>query len=123
MYDIRPYWKPVSIYLEDIRHNLCLMCWILNNSLICQYLANFMSYQEISDRFWERVSPLLEPYKRRKPRGSKPLDFRAVLNGIFYFLKTGCQWEFLPTCYGSKSAVHDGPAAAFSARCSVMVKF
>ena len=66
-----------------------------------------MAYREISDRFWERVAPLLEPFKRRRPGGSKPLEFRAVLNGIFYLLKTGCQWEFLPPRYGSKSAVHD----------------
>ena len=48
-----------------------------------------MAYREISDRFWGRVAPLLEPFKRSRPGGSKPLDFRAVLNGIFYLLKTG----------------------------------
>jgi putative transposase len=66
-----------------------------------------MNYREISDRFWERVAPLLEPFKRCRRGGSKPLDFRTVLNGIFYLLKTGCQWAFLPSCYGSKSAVHE----------------
>lgn len=65
-----------------------------------------MSCPEISDRFWERVAPLLEPFKRRKPGGSKPLDFRTVLNGILYLLKTGCQWDCLPAGYGSKSAIH-----------------
>ena len=66
-----------------------------------------MSYQEISDDFWELAAPLLEPFKRRQPGGSKPLDFRILLNGIFYLLKTGCQWAFLPRCYGSKSTVHE----------------
>jgi transposase len=79
----------------------------LNNRLVYQSFGGFMSYREISDRFWERVAPLLEPFKRCRPGGSKPLDFRAVLNGIFYLLKTGCQWAFLPSCYGSKSAVHE----------------
>ncbi len=66
-----------------------------------------MSCPEISDRFWERVAPLLEPFKRRKSGGSKPLEFRLVLNGIFYLLKTGCQWDCLPACYGSKRAIHE----------------
>ncbi|MDT4330769.1 IS5 family transposase [Methylomonas sp. MV1] len=66
-----------------------------------------MRYQEISDDFWELVAPLLERFKRRTPGGSKPVEFRTVLNGIFYLLKTGCQWAFLPSCYGSKSTVHE----------------
>ena len=60
-----------------------------------------MAYQEISDDFWEKVEPLLAPFKRKKSGGSLPLDFRLILNGIFYVLKTGCQWHYLPPCYGS----------------------
>jgi putative transposase len=66
-----------------------------------------MSGYEVSDRFWEQAAPLLEPFQRRKPGGSPPLDFRRVLNGILYVLKSGCQWHLLPRCYGSKSAVHE----------------
>ncbi|MFZ1492957.1 MAG: transposase, partial [Candidatus Competibacter denitrificans] len=66
-----------------------------------------MAYPEISDDFWNRVELLLEPFKRKKPGGSPPLAFRRILNGIFHLLKTGCQWGYLPTCYGSKSAVHE----------------
>ena len=29
------------------------------------------------------------------------------MNGIFYFLYTGCQWKALPACYGAPSTVHD----------------
>ena len=54
-----------------------------------------MAYQEISDAFWRRVEPLLEPFKRRKSGGSPPVEFRRIMNGIFYLLKTGCQWEHL----------------------------
>lgn len=82
-------------------------CWIVNNRLICQYVGDFMICREISDRFLERVAPLLEPFKRRKSGGAKPPGFRTVLNGIFYLLKTGgCQWEHLSACYGSKSVIH-----------------
>lgn len=66
-----------------------------------------MSHHEVSDRFWEQAEPLLAPFKRRKSGGSKPLDFRQVMNGILYVLKSGCQWRLLPRCYGSKSAVHE----------------
>lgn len=66
-----------------------------------------MIYKEISDEFWARVEPLLEPFKRKRSGGSHPLDFRVILNGIFYLLKTGCQWSYLPPCYGSKSTVHE----------------
>jgi len=66
-----------------------------------------MSYQEISDEFWEIVEPLLERFKRRKPGGSKPLDFRTLSSGILYLLKIGCQWAFLPSSYGLKSTVHE----------------
>ena len=83
-----------------------------------------MSHYEVSDRFWEQAEPLLEPFKRRKPGGSKPLAFRQVMNGILYVLKSGCQWSLLPRCYGSKSAVHEHfqrwvAVGASSPRCSV----
>jgi transposase len=29
------------------------------------------------------------------------------MNGIFYILRTGCQWKSLPRCYGAPSTVHD----------------
>jgi transposase len=66
-----------------------------------------MSNYEVSDRCWEQAEPLLEPFKRRTPGGSKPLAFRQVMNGILYVLKSGCQWRLLPRGYGSKSAVHE----------------
>ncbi|MBK9952930.1 MAG: IS5 family transposase [Candidatus Competibacteraceae bacterium] len=82
----------------------------LNNWVGCRQGNHFgedvMAYHEISDDFWNQVEPLLEPFKRKKSGGSPPLDFRCILNGIFYLLKTGCQWGYLPSCYGSKSAVH-----------------
>jgi transposase len=64
-------------------------------------------YKELSDEFWKRVEPLLELFKRTRPGGSPPLPFRTILNGIFYLLKTGCQWDMIPKCYGSKSTIHE----------------
>jgi transposase len=31
---------------------------------------------------------------------------RGVANGIFYLLRTGCQWKALPPQFGSPSTVH-----------------
>jgi putative transposase len=65
-----------------------------------------MIIHEISDDFCRKVEPLLAPFKRTKSGGRPPRDFRSILNCIFYVLITGCQWHFLPRCYGSKSAFH-----------------
>lgn len=64
-------------------------------------------YKELSDKFWEQVEAILEPFKRTRSGGSTPLPFRTILNGIFYLLKTGCQWDMIPKCYGSKSTIHE----------------
>ncbi len=64
-------------------------------------------YKELSDKFWEQVEPILEPFNRTRSGGSTPLPFRTILNGIFYLLKTGCQWDMIPKCYGSKSTIHE----------------
>ncbi|MBF0615126.1 MAG: transposase, partial [Magnetococcales bacterium] len=58
-------------------------------------------YKEISDDLWSRIDPLLEPYKRKRPGGSPPIPFRNIFNGILFQLKTGCQWDMIPRCYGA----------------------
>lgn len=34
------------------------------------------------------------------------VDLRAVLNGLLYELKSGCQWELLPRSFPPTSTVH-----------------
>jgi len=49
---------------------------------------------DLSDTEWEILKPLL-PF----PKGfghPREVDFREILNGIFYVQRTGCQWEMLP---------------------------
>ena len=50
---------------------------------------------------------LLEPLLPR-PRGTgRPrTDLRAILNAIFYLLRTGCQWRLLPKDFPPWSTVH-----------------
>jgi transposase len=56
----------------------------------------------VSDALWERLEPLLPPPKPRRDRfpGRKPLEFRKVLTGIVFVLKTGINWEDLPAELG-----------------------
>jgi len=60
---------------------------------------------DLSDAEWALVAPLIPPAKR----GGRPrsVNLREVLNGIFYVLSTGCQWEAMPKDLPPKSTVHD----------------
>lgn len=58
----------------------------------------------------EQVSHLLKflPVQVKKDGpGRPPADSIAMLQGIFYLLRTGCQWNALPQCFGPSSTVHD----------------
>src|SRR4051794_28218478 len=56
----------------------------------------------VSDALWERLEPLLPPPPRRRFRfpGRKRLDYRKVLTGILFVLKTGIAWDDLPAELG-----------------------
>ena len=61
----------------------------------------------ISDEAWQRIYPiLLEDSPPRKGPGRKPADWRRVLNGIVYRLRTGCHWNKLPKEFGDDSTIH-----------------
>src|SRR5579859_2145261 len=49
---------------------------------------------DLTDREWAILEALIPAAKK----GGRPrtANMREVLNGIFYVLKTGCQWENLP---------------------------
>lgn len=61
----------------------------------------------IPDELWKRIEPLLPPEKP-KPKGGRPrMPNRQAMDGIFYVLRTGCQWKALPRGLGAASTVHD----------------
>ena len=68
----------------------------------------------ISDELWEEIKDQVpttqrdpnKVYKRKPGAGRKPLDPRMVLEGIFYVLRTGCQWKAVPEKYGCGSSIH-----------------
>jgi transposase len=70
---------------------------------------------ELSDELWSRLEPLIPPrpgrdpnkkYQRKPGGGRKPADPRKILEGILYVLRTGCQWNAVPRCYGGGSTIH-----------------
>jgi transposase len=56
----------------------------------------------VTEALWQRIEPLLPPPPRRRFRfpGRKPLDYRQVLTGILFVLKTGIAWDDLPAELG-----------------------
>jgi transposase len=48
---------------------------------------------DMSDAEFAQISGLLPPRKRR---GRKPTDPRIILNALFYLIRSGCPWRFLP---------------------------
>jgi len=65
---------------------------------------------QIPDELWKRIQVLLPPPPRhkRKDRPGRPrMDDRKAMNGIYYVLRTGCQWKALPKSLGAASTVHD----------------
>lgn len=60
----------------------------------------------IPDALWYRIEPLLPKYRTSRKGGRPRLHLRRVMDGIFYVLRTGCQWKALPPEFGSGSSVH-----------------
>ena len=61
----------------------------------------------IPDELWVRIEPLLPP-KAPHAKGGRPwMPDRQAMDGIFYVLRTGCQWKALPRALGAASTVHD----------------
>ena len=60
----------------------------------------------VCDDLWERIRPILEQFWARKTTGRPPANWRTILNGIIFRMRSGCQWDQLPKCYGPKSTVH-----------------
>lgn len=61
----------------------------------------------ISDNLWNKIKPLFPPSKPKKKLGRPRKDNKLILSGIFFLLRTGCQWKSLPRFYGAPSTIHD----------------
>jgi hypothetical protein len=65
--------------------------------------ANKMSYpSDLSDEQWATLGPLI----RAATRQPGSVDRRRIVNAIFYQLRTGCQWRYLPREYPNWKTVY-----------------
>lgn len=62
--------------------------------------------EELTDEQWELIEPLLPQIKRQDGRGRPRIKDRAVLNGIFWILRTGAAWADLPKRFPSYQTCH-----------------
>jgi putative transposase len=57
---------------------------------------------DLSNEQWRIVAPVLREACGRSGR----IHRRDLLNAIFYVLRTGCQWRFLPKSYPNWASVY-----------------
>jgi putative transposase len=60
---------------------------------------------DLTDHEWELIEPLIPAAKSGgRPRGT---DMREAINAMFYVLRTGCAWEYLPHDFPNYKTVFD----------------
>jgi putative transposase len=58
------------------------------------FVGDFGAGQALSDEQYALLEPLIPPAKPGgRPRSA---DMRRLLDGLFYLVRTGCQWRHLP---------------------------
>src|SRR5512135_1825940 len=76
-------------------------------------MRNHLYPSDVTDAQWALIEPHLPVHPGGRPRKT---DLRDVVDAIFYLLRTGCQWRYLPKDFPPKSTVgryfdewrHDG---------------
>src|SRR5947209_9895823 len=58
---------------------------------------------DLTDEQWSVLGPLVPPSHGGRP---PQVDFRNILNGIFYRNRSGCQWRMLPKEFGPWGTVY-----------------
>jgi putative transposase len=57
---------------------------------------------DLTDGQWALIEPLIPVYPGGRPRKT---SMRDVVDAIFYLVRTGCQWRYLPKDFPPKSTV------------------
>jgi putative transposase len=58
------------------------------------FVGDFGAGQALSEEQYALLAPLIPP---AKPGGRpRTTDMRRLLDGLFYLVRTGCQWRHLP---------------------------
>ena len=61
---------------------------------------------DLTEAQWAILKPLFQPKRRPDGRGRPWNDARAVLNGVFWILRTGAPWHDLPPRYPPYQTCH-----------------
>ena len=62
---------------------------------------------ECPDDLWANViAPVINALDPPKATGRTRIEPRPALDGIIYQLRTGCQWNHLPTQFGDDASIH-----------------
>ena len=56
---------------------------------------------DLTDKQWQVIEKLVDEQVRRRKH-----SLRSILNGIFYLVKTGCQWRMLPSDFAPWNTVY-----------------
>ena len=59
---------------------------------------------DLTDAQWNLLAPLIPPKIGRGE--NRTVNLREVVNGILYFQRTGCQWDYLPHDFPPKDTVY-----------------
>jgi putative transposase len=60
----------------------------------------------VTDELWALIFPVFQKRYPASGTGRPRADFRRVLDGIIFRLRSGCQWNQLPAEFGADSTVH-----------------
>jgi len=63
-------------------------------------------FSTIPEPLWQKLQLLIPPRAVKSRRGRPRNDDRAVMGGIIYRLRTGCQWRAIPREFGSGQTCH-----------------
>ena len=56
----------------------------------------------------KQLSHLLKFFPGQNDGPGRPAtEPAAILQGIYYVLRTGCQWNAIPKCFGPSSTIHE----------------
>lgn len=61
---------------------------------------------EVSDELWKPIEAVLDELDPLNSTGRRRIDRRGALNAIIFRMRTGCQWNRLPSCFPNDRSVH-----------------
>ncbi len=65
-----------------------------------------MSYELTPDLLLRMTAAIEESFPRTNPRGRPRQPLHTVVKGIYYRLRTGTQWRYMPREYGAPATLH-----------------